>query len=89
MKKILIASAIFFTSLGFATAQQAPAKTTEKKAKMTTTVKKAHKKDMNTGDVAKTTGVKKHSTVDMKMKKHRMTAKANVSAQAKKTETKK
>ena len=50
MKKILLAGSIFFASLGFATAQQAPAKATAKKeAKMTKT---ADKKEMKTAKAA-------------------------------------
>ncbi len=98
MKKILIASALFFTALSFANAQQAPAKVTEKKqAKATTaTVKTTGKKDAKatTAAVSKTTdktvvkanttGMKKDGTPDMRMKQNKVLAKTTTTTKVKK-----
>ncbi len=101
MKKIILASVLFFTTLGFANAQQAPAKTTEKKhvkATTTTTVQDANKKDAKaTTSVTSatdkkavktnTTGIKKDGTPDMRMKQNKVSAKTTTTTKVKKDGT--
>lgn len=64
MKKILLAASLFFASLGFATAQQAPTKAKAKKeAKMD---KAADKKEMKTAKVAGKKEAKMDKAADKK-----------------------
>ena len=97
MKKIIIALTLFIGSVSFANAQQAPAKTTEKKQKKTsaTTVKRNDKKTAPVTATAKhekvvktnTTGLKKDGTPDMRMKQNKVTTKTTVAGPTKKDGT--
>ncbi len=84
MKKIVMAAAIIFASLGFATAQKAPTKTTDKTKIVE---KKTAATDKKIVEKTKATNLKKDGTPDMRLKENKDKVKTTTKVVTKKDGT--